>query len=80
MTQQEAPSATVLEKLYEIDTRTVTNTIEKSDIPLHNEVFVSGTALCQFPKLDPMLACALTARIRTASAPIKCESAYFPLP
>jgi regulator of RNase E activity RraA len=70
MTHQAALSALDLEKLSRLDTCTVSNAIERLNVRLRNEGFVSGTGQCQFPRLGPMLGYSATARIRTASAPM----------
>jgi regulator of RNase E activity RraA len=59
-----------LEKLADLDTCTVSNAIERLNVRLRNEGFVSGTAHCQFPNLGPMVGYAATGRIRTASPPM----------
>jgi len=70
MNHQEAFSALDLEKLSTLDTCTVSNAIERLNVRLRNEGFVSGDVRCQFPKLGPMVGYAATGRIRTASAPM----------
>ena len=59
-----------LENLADLDTCTVSNAIERLNVRLRNEGFVSGTAHCQFPNLGPMVGYAVTGRIRTASPPM----------
>lgn len=70
MTHQKILSATDLEKLSALDTCTVSNAIERLNVRLRNEGFVSGLIKCQFPSLPPMIGYAATGRIRTASPPI----------
>ena len=70
MNHQEALSAADLEILSRLDTCTVSNAIERLNVRLRNEGFVSGTTQCQFPRLGTMIGYAATARIRTASAPM----------
>jgi len=70
MTHQNAPAAIDLQKLSALDTCTVSNAIERLNVRLRNEGFVSGSLDCRFPDLAPMLGYAATARIRTASPPI----------
>lgn len=48
----------------------VSNAIERADVRLRNEGFVSGVVKCQFPNLAPMVGYAVTGRIRTASPPM----------
>jgi regulator of RNase E activity RraA len=59
-----------LEKLRAIDTCTVSNAIERLNVRLRNEGFVSGAAHCQFPNLGPMVGYAATGRIRTSVPPM----------
>lgn len=76
MTQPTVPSSEDLEKLKNIDTCTVSNAIERLNVRLRNEGFLSGVARCRFPKLAPMIGYAATARIRTASAPMSHRCYY----
>jgi 4-hydroxy-4-methyl-2-oxoglutarate aldolase len=76
MTQPTVPSSEDLEKLKNIDTCTVSNAIERLNVRLRNEGFLSGVARCRFPKLPPMVGYAATARIRTASAPMSHRCYY----
>jgi 4-hydroxy-4-methyl-2-oxoglutarate aldolase len=64
------PSAADLEKLRALDSCTVSNAIERLDVRLRNEGFVSGAAKCQFPNFAPMVGYAVTGRIRTTSPPM----------
>ena len=59
-----------LEKLSGLDTCTVSNAIERLNVRLRNEGFVSGVAQCRFPTLPPMIGYAATGRIRTMSPPM----------
>jgi 4-hydroxy-4-methyl-2-oxoglutarate aldolase len=70
MGQQNTLSTKDLEILGALDTCTVSNAIERLNVRLRNEGFVSGTAYCQFPDLGPMVGYAATGRIRTASPPM----------
>src|SRR3984885_2327876 len=65
-----------LETLKGFDSCTVSNAIERLNIRLRNEGFLSGVARCRFPKLPPMVGYAATARIRTASAPMSHRCYY----
>src|SRR5579863_806813 len=67
MTRKEALD---LEKLAGLDTCTVSNAIERLNVRLRNEGFVSGAARCRFPSLPPMIGYAATGRIRTESPPM----------
>ncbi len=70
MNHHNALSLQDLEKLADLDTCTVSNAIERLNVRLRNEGFVSGTAHCQFPDLGPMVGYAATGRIRTSSPPM----------
>src|SRR5579863_2309782 len=70
MGQQNTLSVEDLENLGALDTCTVSNAIERLNVRLRNEGFVSGTVHCQFPDLGPMVGYAATGRIRTASPPM----------
>ena len=60
----------VFEQIRELDTCLVSNAIERFNVRLRNEGFVSGAVRCRFPRLKPMLGYAVTGRIRTSSAPM----------
>jgi 4-hydroxy-4-methyl-2-oxoglutarate aldolase len=57
-------------KLAALDTCSVSNAIERLNVRLRNEGFVSGKVRCQFPHLPAMVGYAATGRIRTASPPM----------
>jgi regulator of RNase E activity RraA len=59
------------ERLRKLDTCTALNAVERFNVRLRNEGFVSKEAECRFPHLPPMLGYAATARVRTYTAPIK---------
>lgn len=59
-----------LEKLKAFDSCTISNAIERLEVRLRNEGFMSGVARCRFPSLPPMVGYAATARIRTSSPPM----------
>jgi len=65
-----------LEKLRAFDSCTISNAIERRNVRLRNEGFLSGVARCQFPDLAPMVGYAATARIRTASPPMSHRCYY----
>jgi regulator of RNase E activity RraA len=65
-----------LEKLRSFDSCTVSNAIERLNVRLRNEGFLSGVARCRFPKLPPMVGYAATARIRTGSPPMSHRCYY----
>jgi regulator of RNase E activity RraA len=70
MTDREPLSAADLEKLSALDACTVSNAIERLDVRLRNEGFVSGAVSCRFPNLGAMVGYAVTGRIRTTGPPI----------
>lgn len=69
-------SAMDLEKLSKLDTCTASNAIERFNVRLRSEGFVSGSMKCQFPDLPPMIGYAATARIRTDAPPMS-HRCYF---
>jgi regulator of RNase E activity RraA len=70
MTDQTVLTALDLEKLSAIDSCTLSNAIERLNVRLRNEGFVSGDVKCLFPKLPTLVGYAATGRIRTASPPM----------
>jgi 4-hydroxy-4-methyl-2-oxoglutarate aldolase len=70
MTPQKPLSARDLEKLGAIDSCSVSNAVERLNVRLRNEGFVSGAVQCRFPNLPPMVGYAATGRIRTESPPM----------
>jgi regulator of RNase E activity RraA len=76
VTHPTALSAGELEKLRAFDSCTISNAIERLDVRLRNEGFLSGVARCQFPKFPPMAGYAATACIRTASPPMSQRCYY----
>lgn len=62
-------SSAAFESLRKLDTCSVANAIERFNVRLRNEGFISGSVRCRFPQLPPMLGYAVTARVRTSSAP-----------
>src|SRR5579863_9398584 len=69
-------SSAVFESLRQFDTCSVSNAIERFNVRLRNEGFVSGALRCRFPQLPPMLGYAATARVRTSSAPMSGRCYY----
>jgi regulator of RNase E activity RraA len=65
-----ALSSSDFERLRVLDTCTVSNAIERLNVRLRNEGFVSDAVNCQFPRLGPMLGYAVTGLIRTSTAPV----------
>jgi 4-hydroxy-4-methyl-2-oxoglutarate aldolase len=76
MTPKTVLSPVDLEKLKDLDSCTVSNAIERLNVRLRNEGFLSGVARCRFPKLPPMVGYAATARVRTASPPMSHRCYY----
>jgi len=71
MTHVTAVSEEDLVKLGELDSCTVSNAIERLNVRLRNEGFVSGPIRCRVPKFEkPMVGYAVPARIRTSFAPM----------
>jgi len=70
MTAQKGLSGMELEALRAFDTCTVSNAIERLNVRLRNEGFVSGAVRCRFRDFPPMVGYAATGRIRTVSPPI----------
>ena len=77
MTQQRTLSAVDIEKLAALDTCTASNAIERLRVRPRNEGFVTGTAWCQFPSMQPMVGYAATARIRTTEQPMAGRRCYY---
>jgi 4-hydroxy-4-methyl-2-oxoglutarate aldolase len=65
-----------LDKVKAFDSCTVSNAIERLNVRLRNEGFVSGGMRCQFPHFPPMVGYAATARIRTAAPPMSHRCYY----
>jgi 4-hydroxy-4-methyl-2-oxoglutarate aldolase len=59
-----------LEKIRALDTCTVSNAIERLNVRLRNEGFISGSVRCRFPNFEPMVGYAVTGRIRSSSPPM----------
>lgn len=65
-----------IEKLKAFDSPTISNAIERLNVRLRNEGFMSGPARCRFPNLPPMVGYAATARIRTSAPPMSHRCYY----
>lgn len=70
MTSKNHLQAKDLDKIRHLDTCTVSNAIERFNVRLRNEGFVQGYVHCRFPSFPPMLGFAVTARVRSLSAPM----------
>jgi len=71
-----APSDIDLDTIRAMDTCTVSNAIERLNVRLRNEGFISGTVRCRFPNFEPMLGYAVTGRIRSSSPPMSGRCYY----
>lgn len=76
MTQPTDMPSVDLETLRTFDSCTISNAIERLNVRLRNEGFLSGVARCRFPRLPPMVGYAATARIRAASPPMSHRCYY----
>lgn len=65
-----------LEKIRALDTCTVSNAIERLNVRLRNEGFISGSLRCRFPNFAPMVGYAVTGRIRSSSPPVSGRCYY----
>ncbi len=63
-------SAETLEQLRQRDTCAVSNAIEQFHVRTRSEGFVNGTVRCIFPKMQPVVGYAATARIRSSATPM----------
>ena len=70
MTNPIASAPSGLERIRELDTCTVSNAIERLNVRLRNEGFISGAVRCRFPSFGPMLGHAVTGRIRSSTPPM----------
>ena len=65
-----------LEKIRSLDTCMASNAIERLNVRVRNEGFISGAVLCRFPDFEPMLGYAVTGRIRSSSPPMSGRCYY----
>ena len=63
-------SSSDFERIRELDTCTVSNAIERLNVRLRNEGFISHAVRCQFPRFAPLLGYAVTGTIRTSATPV----------
>jgi len=63
-------ASTDLDRIRALDTCRVSNAIERLNVRLRNEGFISGALRCQFPNFEPMLGYAVTGRIRSSNPPL----------
>ena len=59
-----------LDRLRQIDTCTIANAVETFNVRLHNTGFTGGRIRSMFPEAGPMVAYAVTARLRSGEPPI----------
>jgi 4-hydroxy-4-methyl-2-oxoglutarate aldolase len=64
------------ERLAALDTCSASNAIERLQVRLRNEGFISGAVRSRFPGFPPMLAYAVTGRIRTSAPPMAARCYY----
>jgi len=69
-------SSEEFEILRQFDTCTLSNVIDLLNLRPRNEGFVSGTAVCRFPSLPPVLGYAVTGKMRAAMPPIRGQCYY----
>ncbi|HEV3330042.1 MAG TPA: RraA family protein [Bryobacteraceae bacterium] len=79
MIHRTVPHTVDLEKLRAFDSCTISNAIERLNVRMRNEGFVSGEVRCQFPDLPPMVGYAATGRIRTTTPPMS-QRCYYDRP
>jgi 4-hydroxy-4-methyl-2-oxoglutarate aldolase len=70
MSANQSASAADLDRLRQFDSCTLSNAIERFDVRLRNEGFMSSVVRCRFPRLAPMIGHAVTGCIRTSSPPM----------
>jgi 4-hydroxy-4-methyl-2-oxoglutarate aldolase len=70
MSSHRSLSGVDVENLRALDTCTVSNAIERLEVRMRNEGFISGAVRCRFPDLPPIIGYAATGRIRTTSPPM----------
>ncbi len=70
MMQRTAILQEEFEILQQFDTCTLSNAIEVLNIRLRNEGFVTGTAVCRFPRLPPVLGYAVTGKMKASMTPV----------
>jgi len=68
--------ATDLERLRALDACTVANAIERLNVRLRNEGFITGAVRCRFPSFKPMVGYAVTGRIRSSTPPMRGRCYY----
>jgi len=74
---EEPLSASVLKKLGALDTCLASNAIERLNVRLRNEGFVTAGVRCRFPDFPTLVGYAATARIRTGAPPMTGRRCYY---
>jgi len=69
-------SREALEQLRQFDTCTVSNAIERLNLRPRNEGFISYVVTCRFPRLEPVIGYAVTARMRSSGTPVNGKYYY----
>lgn len=69
-------SSEALEQLRQFDTCTVSNAIERLNLHPRNEGFMSFGVTCRFPRLEPVIGYAVTARMRSSVTPVNGKYYY----
>ena len=65
-----------LEQLRRFDTCTLSNAIERLNLRPRNEGFISYGVTCRFPRLQPVIGYAVTARMRSSGTPVNGKYYY----
>ena len=65
-----------LERLRQFDTCTLSNAIERLRVRPRNEGFISGVVTCRFPRFEPVIGYAVTARMRSSVTPVNGKYYY----
>ena len=69
-------SLEALEKLRRFDTCTLSNAIERLNLRPRNEGFMSSAVTCRFPRMEPVIGYAVTARMRSSVTPVNGKYYY----
>src|SRR5271166_6131651 len=69
-------SREALEQLRRFDTCTLSNAIERLNLRPRNEGFMTDTVTCRFPRLEPVIGYAVTARMRSSVTPVNGKYYY----
>jgi regulator of RNase E activity RraA len=69
-------SREALEPLRRFDTCTLSNAIERLNLRPRNEGFMSSAVTCRFPRMEPVIGYAVTARMRSSVTPVNGKFYY----